>query len=382
MWLAGLILIIGGTALVYFVYDGYGRVLALLAGGSRDDPDRAATFSGPWPTVSVVIPVFNEERRVRRKLDDIFRQEYPEDRMEVIVVSDGSTDATDRIVEEFGARVRLIRTAGRLGKSLAQNEAVATATGDVLVLTDAAVQMAPRCLQGLVAPFANADVGCVSARLMFATEGSFTGQDQGVYWRYELKLRSLESKLGCLATAAGPAMAIRRRLWRDLPAEYGDDCVLPLDVVLQNRRVVQADDAVAWDESFSTARKEFSARVRMMVRNWLGTLSRGELLNPARHPWYAFALWSHKLLRWLSPWFLLAIVVGSALVSSAIGAIWPVATTLLLVLLGLAGMVGLFRGQRWGPLAPAGSFLLVNAAFMWGLLKVIKGQTIKIYETS
>jgi len=354
-------------------------VLALLslARGNPHPPARNASYA--IPTVSVILPVYNEEKRIGAKLENVLGQNFPRGQLEVIVVSDGSTDATERIVAGYGDSVQLLRTAGRVGKSLAQNQAVARARGEIVVLTDAAVVMDADCLRNLLAPFSDERVGCASARLLFGTGNSVTGKDQGLYWNYELKLRRIESELGILATAAGPAMAIRRELWRDLPADYGDDCVLPLDVVLQGSRVVHADTALAWDEAFDTARREFRARVRMTVRNWLGTFSRRALLNPLRHPGIAFALWSHKILRWLSPCFLVAMLAGTVLIAAGGGALWPLGVLTAAFAAGAAGMFCLFRGRRLPLLASPGS-LLANIAFLFGLLKVARGQTIKIYQ--
>jgi cellulose synthase/poly-beta-1,6-N-acetylglucosamine synthase-like glycosyltransferase len=376
---AGVALACLGVLLLYFVYDGYGRVLGVISAMRRAataQPSEVPT----WPTVSVVIPVFNEQSRIRAKLDNVLGQNYPRERLDIIVVSDGSTDATESIVGEFADSVRLLRTGGRLGKSLAQNEAVAQARGDVIVLTDAAAVMDRNCVRSLVAPFSDERVGCVSARLLFGASGSVTGADQNRYWNYELKLRRLESGLGLLATAAGPAMAIRRDLWKPLPAQYGDDCVLPLDVILRGKKVVQAEDAVAWDENFASARKEFRARVRMTVRNWTGTFSRATLLNPLRDPGYALALWSHKILRWLSPIWLAAAVAGCLLIAGDSESWWLLVFVIGALACGVIGIVGLFSGRRLPLFATAGSFLLANVAFLVGLMLVLRGQAITVYQ--
>src|SRR5579871_1782331 len=364
---------------LYLIYDGYGRVLQALRLllGERQ-PVR--TDAPPDAAVTVIIPAYNEEQRIRSKLENVLAQDYPADRLEVIVVSDGSTDGTEAIATEFAARVALVRTAGRQGKSRAQNQAVAQARGEILVLTDMAAVMAADCVRHLVAPFADPRVGCVTSRLLHTAEQSVTGQDQTRYWSYELKLRRLESELGVLATTAGTAMAMRCSLWKDLAPDFGDDCVLPLDVVLQGQRVVQAESAVAWDVNLETAAQEFRARVRMTVRNWLGTFSRGSLLNPFRHPQYAFALWLHKIVRWLSPVFVVGLLGGTVLVAAGGGWWTPLALVSLFLTLGAAGVVGLYRRQRWPLLATVGTFLLVNCAFLVGLIWVWRGHSIKIYQ--
>ncbi len=370
------------AVMLYYLYDGYGRLLSWLA--ERRIPKATSTFdASAWPAVTVIVPVFNEEATIAARLDNLLTQQgFPDDRLEILVVSDGSTDRTHDIVDGYRDRgVKLTHTAGRVGKSLAQNHAVAAARGDILVLTDAAVEMESGCLRALVAPFADPSVGCTTARLLFRSdEASDVGQAQGYYWNYELKLRRLESALGWLATAAGPAMAIRRSLWKDLEPQFGDDCVLPLDVALQGQKVVQAEDAVAWDENFQSFKKEYRARVRMTVRNWTGTMSRSALLSPRKHPGYAFALWSHKMLRWLSPVFLLLLGVGLGLLWLADGPGWPLVFYLAGLLAGGVGVFAMSRGIHLPGLSTLASFLIANAGFAMGLRQVMAGRLIRVYD--
>lgn len=368
-------------AIVYYIYDGYGRLLGLLvmlgfSDGNSCDGDQA------MPHVTIVLPVFNEEQRIKGKIENLLAQNYDRRNMEIVVVSDGSTDGTEGIIEQYTDRgVRLIRTPGRYGKSLAQNLGVAESSGEILVLTDAAVEMAGDCLMELIRPFCNPNVGCTTAKLLFRSgERSDTGEAQGIYWKYELKLRKLESSLGLLATAAGPAMAIRRDLWQDLDSQYGDDCVLPLDVVLAGKKVLQAEDAVAWDQSFESVHQELKARVRMTIRNWNGTWSRSELLNPWKYPKYAFTLWSHKIIRWLSPVFMAFLGFSVMLLAISGEALWPLVLYVLLVLMACIGYWAMKRGVRIPGLSILSSFLVANLGFAEGLRQVMAGRVVKIYD--
>jgi len=378
MSLAGSILLILGVVLIYYVYDGYGRVLSLL---SRFTARSESDYLSSSITVSVILPVYNERECIRRKLDNLLRQKWSS-ALEIIVVSDGSNDGTDEIVREYSENgIRLVNTPGRIGKSLAQNIAMAEAIGDVLVLTDSAVHMDDDCIEALVSPFSDPTVGCTTANLLFHSENeSDTGEAVGFYWNYELKIRRLESQLGLLATASGPAMAVRRSLWKDLKAEYGDDCVLPLDVVLQGKRVIHVNDAVARDVHFEDFRREFRARSRMTIRNWIGTFSRSQLLNPLKFPGFAFALWSHKILRWLSPVYILLAAVGLVLIGLGAGIWWPAEVFGLLVLLGVLGILLMACGVRLPGLSLWSNFLLANAGFALGLLQVAFGKKVRVYN--
>jgi cellulose synthase/poly-beta-1,6-N-acetylglucosamine synthase-like glycosyltransferase len=377
-------IIIFSLVLLYYIYDGYGRLLTWLAHIKQSEE---VVFSENvddkyLPSISVILPVYNEEERVVEKLKNLLLQGYPSEKFEILVISDGSTDETDKIVDSFcGEPVRLLRTKGRAGKSLAQNQAVYNAVGDILILTDVAVMMESGCLRSLVLPFIDDEVGSTTARLFFKDdENSDVGQDQGMYWRYELKLRYLESKLGWLATAAGPAMAIRRKCWIDLPSEFGDDCVLPLDVALQGLRVVQVENAIAWDENFSDFRKEFRARVRMTVRNWTGTVSRSVLLNPLKKPGYAFALISHKILRWLSPVFILSLGFGLFLLFIETGVWFGLGGFLLILLFSFIGVLAMVVKKRLPVLSTLASFFIANAGFAMGLLHVMRGKLVRVYD--
>ena len=368
-----------GIILLWYVYDGYGRLLSLL--DRRSSPKISSLTNTSSVSVSVIVPAFNEEENIRVKLDDLLNQDYPQ-LLEILVVSDGSTDATDDIVREYrDKRVKLLHTKGREGKSQAQNIAVGQAIGDVLVLTDVAVRMG--CIAALVEPFAKPEVGCSTAHLTFADDDSAdTGEAVSHYWRYELLLRRLETRLGWLATASGPAMAIRRSLWQNLEPQYGDDCVLPLDVVLQGYKVVQVEAAKAVDVHFSDFRREFRARIRMTVRNWTGTMSRGALLNPCKYPSYAVALWSHKMLRWLSPVYLLLILLGLVLLVLGDGSWVPLIGYVILVGYGVLGIFAMARGKDLPMSSTIASFLLANAGFAVGLFQVARGRLIRIYDNA
>lgn len=334
------------------------------------------------PLVTALIPVFNEEDTIASRIENLLAQRYPKNKLQVIVISDGSTDNTENIVARYKNNgVVLLQTAGRVGKSLAQNQAVKSASGDILLLTDSAVYMEPDCLKELVVPFFDDNVGCTTAKLLFRSDiSSDTAQAQGYYWNYELKLRQLETQLGLLATAAGPAMAIRKSLWCDLEPQFGDDCVLPLDVVMQGKMVMQVQEAIAWDENFKSFKNEYRARIRMTVRNWTGTVSRGDLLKPWRYPGYAFALWSHKMLRWLSPVFILLLGVSVFLLWLTYGAIWPMLLFLIFIILGVIGVIFMSLGVQVPVLSVLASFLVANAGFAMGLRDIMAGKLIRVYS--
>jgi cellulose synthase/poly-beta-1,6-N-acetylglucosamine synthase-like glycosyltransferase len=326
--------------------------------------------------------VHNEQVAIMAKLNDCLELEYPADHLEILVVSDGSTDDTEAIVRDYAgrdSRIRLLKSEGRAGKSAAQNFAVEQARGDLLFLTDANTRTPAATLHLLTRNFADRCVGLVSATVNFTTDSDAVSQGQSLYWRYEYFLRQAESDIGILATGGGAAMMMRRELYSPIPPRYGDDCILPLDVLLRGSLVLNDPDAVVFDSAPHSVAGELRSRIRMTARNWTGTLSRPACLNPLFHPLIALGLISHKLLRWLTPFFLLAIL----LLSTAL-AVHHVAVALWLgqLLFYFGALIGWWRVYDRRPAGIFGhafSFCLANAGFLLGMAKVVRKHRIVTY---
>ena len=334
------------------------------------------------PTVSIIVAVHNEERNIEAKLMDCLQLDYPPERLEVLIVSDNSTDRTEEMVREFGsrdARVRLVIGAGRLGKSAAQNLGVEHARGDILFFTDADTRTHPETLKLLMENFADPKIGLVTANVYLGQPDNVVAEGQGMYWRFELFLRKLQSELGILSTASGQLLMMRRELFRPIPAMYGDDCVLPLDVRLQGRRVVQDTRVIVYDTMPSSIAGELRARVRMTARNWTGTLSRAGVLNPLRFPVTAWALVSHKLLRWLTPFFLAVMLIAN--VALAARGEW-IALCALQIAFYAGAWIGWLRARKgasaWVFAYPF-AFCLANVGFLLGMVKVMRREKITSY---
>ena len=365
-------------ALVVYIWIGYPILLALL----RLVISRPVASAENEPFVSIILPVHNEQDCITGKLEDCLQLDYSPDRLEIIVVSDNSSDATEEIVQGFAqrdSRIQLLRTTGRAGKSGAQNFAVQHARGEVLFLTDAETRTRPDLLKILVADLADAQVGLVTANVHFGDPAATVAKGQGFYWRYECFLRQAESDLGILATASGQAIAMRRELFCPMQGCYGDDCILPLDVRLQNYRVVYEPKAVAFDTMPHTIEGELRARIRMTARNWTGTLSRPRILNPFTHPLTSLGLVSHKLLRWLTPFLLIAILAVNAILAVKIEAVPLFALQILFYAFACFGWVRTRKQQPASVFGYAFSFCLANVGFLLGMVKVIRSQRIVAY---
>jgi len=314
----------GALAVIVWVYVGYPVVLGLVAALRRRPVGRRAVR----PQVSVIICAYNEERDIGRKLEETLACDYPADRLEVIVASDGSTDRTDDIVREFvresSPRIRLLRIEGRGGKTVAQNTAVQAATGDILVFSDVTTVYAPATIRAMVENFADPRVGCVGGDLHYEKDPhNPSAQGRALFWGYERQLRIWESQVHSIIGVAGCVYAMRRELYRPLDAGAISDFVQPGSVTERGWRTVLEPQALAYEpvESHSLG-EELHRRARVITRGLRGAFRMPELLNPVRHPWFATLLWSHRVLRWLVPVFLLILLAASA---------------------GLAGRGGLYR---------------------------------------
>lgn len=390
LWIITLI----ATLLLYWIYDGYGRflqVVCLLTGGSNclKSPgcqSQSVDSVIAWPSMTVLLTVHNEAAVIRRRIENILACDYPSDRLQILIASDGSTDATNSTVTAMtDSRVRLHASPG-LGKTGTQNAAILSIQSHIIVFTDADILFEPDWLKRVAVRFNDQGVGAVDGRAVYRAASSDAIQiNQGYYWNYELKLRLLESQLGILAVVAGACFAVRRNLFVTMDPAIGEDCIVPLDIVSQGFRVVHEPQAVAYFESEEDSSITLRRRIRMTLRNWQGTWTRSSLLNPFLHPGYAFALWSHKLLRWLSPVFLAIatcsslgqLILHPGLVSSLMFAPFG-----LMFALATIGWRLTASGTRIPGAGAAYSFVLANTAFLIGIWRAMTGHRIHSYRNA
>ena len=369
---------------IAYIYGGYWIVLRIISRFSSDGCNKYGGFEeGGLPTVSVLVTVFNEESVIEDRIKNILACHYPGDKLQVIIASDGSTDQTDKIVARLeDPRVVLFRPVERSGKTDTQNQAIENATGQILVFSDADTRFDKGFLTAIVQPFADPSVGGVDGHLLFKSDsGSSISDSQGAYWSQELAIRSLESRLGVLAVSSGACLAIRKSLFRPMTTTVGEDCIVPLDIVNQGYRMVHSKDALAYDQMPSDEAGEFRTRIRMTMRNWQGTLQFASLLNPFKNRGVALALWSHKILRWLSPFFLI-IWILSGIFSLGRGFPLSFAGWLALVFAGSAifGWMSNRMGLKLPFFGTVYSFCLANAGFFIGAIRALRGHAVTAYK--
>jgi cellulose synthase/poly-beta-1,6-N-acetylglucosamine synthase-like glycosyltransferase len=371
------------TGLLGWVYLGYPIVVAILA---RMAPWRSRS-SEPAPTLSVAIAVHDEAPVIAERIADALAQAVDGVRLvEVIIGSDGSTDGTDRIVAELAAhdpRVRLLALP-RGGQTATQDALFRAATGEIVVLTDAETRFELDCLARHADAFRDPRVEAATGRLEWRNEGATaTSSNEGLYWRYERRIRELESRAGCLTAVTGALLAVRRTSYRPVPATASMDHLLPLYVREAGGAVVYVADARATDRPISGLREQFRNRSRTASRGIRANLSMVGRLAPWRRPRAALAIWSHKLLRWATPWLILAALLAGA-VEAARGSRVGAGVVSLVVLEALAAGLGQLlasSGRRPPrPLAFARAFAIVNVAFARAWLDVLRGRRIEAWH--
>lgn len=364
-------------AVVIWVYAGYPALLAVVA---RARP-RALLRAPIEPTVTVIIAAHNEERDIARTLETALALEYPRQKLEVVVASDCSTDGTHAIVAGFAERgVRLAALPERGGKTAAQNAGARVARGEILVFTDATTSFSPDMLRALVPGFADARVGCVGAALEYRSErGTAVGRGGGLYWRYEKRVKALESAANSLIGVSGCLYAVRARLFTDIEPDLISDFTTVLDVFAKGYLTIYGQGSVSREKTNEDARREFEMRTRVAIRSFHALARRAWMLNPFRYGLFAVQLWSHKLLRYLVAEMLAAALVITALLALSPGARVDLYQALLALQLGGYSMMGLFLlAVRLGVKARAVSapvyFAQANAAAVWALIQYLRGE--------
>lgn len=303
---------LGCALFVLYTYAGYPALIALLS-RLRPWPYVRADWT---PTVSVVIAAFNAEKWVEKKIAWLLAQDYPADRMEILIASDGSTDRTDELVRAAAERadrpVRLVRVEPRAGKPSALNHAVPLATGEVLVMMDIRQEVTPGTVRALCATLADPSVGVVGGEYELPGPGG-----AGAYWRYERWIRNQEARFDSTLGLSGCLYAIRRADFRPMPTEtILDDMLVPLRVHLTGRRVAYEPGARAIDEEVELSR-DFQRKVRTLAGNFQLIGFEPALLGPRNRSF--LQLWSHKLFRLLVPYALAALLAVNGAVLAGIG---------------------------------------------------------------
>jgi cellulose synthase/poly-beta-1,6-N-acetylglucosamine synthase-like glycosyltransferase len=366
----------GGAATLAYTLVGF-PLLVLVRGKLARRAYRRASIT---PAVSIIVSARNEEAGIGAKLDSLLALDYPRDQLDIVVASDGSHDRTAEIVAGYQDRgVRLLALA-RLGKAAALNEAVAATSSEIVVFSDANSLFAPTSLSELVAPFADPDVGGVAGDQRYLPADGAIGERS--YWDFDRILKTNESRAGNVISATGAIYAIRRELFEPVPDAVTDDFVVSTGVIERGRRLVFAEDAVAYEPASTSTGDEFGRKVRIMTRGFRSVIARRALLDPTTHGFYSVQLISHKVLRRLMAVPLLAVAIGAA-------GLWREGPFYRLAAIGQVGfyaaaLVGLLAPDRRAGRHPAFAlpafFCMVNWAGVVAAVNVLRGHRIDRWE--
>ena len=332
-------------SLTLYCYFGYPLLLWLMA-QSWSDPVQKGSYE---PKISVILSVWNEEDVIKEKLQNLLSLDYPKDKMEILIGSDGSTDKTTQIIRGFNdPRIHLIERPRRQGKMATINELVQTARNETIVFCDARQTFAPNAIRELVANLADSHIGCVSGELIFKEEKEEGATAKGVslYWNYEKFIRKQESRLHSMLGATGAIYAIRRELFVPIPTRIVlDDMFVPLQIIRKGYRAILDESAKAYDQAADSPREEHRRKTRTLFGNYqIFGLFPG-LFNPLRSP-VAIQLFSHKLLRVLIPLFLILVFVFNLFLISE--PLYQVMFYLQIAFYGMAVTGALSRYQKHG----------------------------------
>jgi cellulose synthase/poly-beta-1,6-N-acetylglucosamine synthase-like glycosyltransferase len=356
-------------------------LLLLVRGRLRPRPFKRADIE---PTVTLVVAAYNEAGVIENKVKNALDLDYPADRLDMVVASDGSDDGTNEIVRRYvNGRVRLLEL-GRVGKAAALNAAVEAADGDVVLFSDANSILDRGAVRALVSPLADPEVGGVAGNQVYLSpesgDASVVGEQQ--YWDFDRMLKQAQSTAGSVTGATGAIYAIRRPLFRPVRADVNDDLLTSLRVIAQGYRLVFAPDAIAYEPVVETASQTFSRRVRVMARGLRCVVVMRELLDPRRYGFFAVQLLSHKLLMRTAVIPLVLLAFWTVLLWNY-GWFYRAALFAQVAFYALGGLGILFADRRiakWKPFAFPAYFCLVNAAAGKAIWQLLRGEKHERWE--
>ena len=366
------------TGILGWTYGGYLlflRLLAPLAGR------RVAKPLDLPPLITVILSAYNEERVIRAKIENLLGLSYPADRLEILVGSDGSSDATASIVREMSApNVHVFAFSERRGKALVCNDLVEQAHGEWLFFTDAGTMLERDCLTTMARHFGDPRVAMVDAAMVLANGDGGLARDVGVYWKFESALKIAETQLGCLASTFGSCTAVRRGSFRPLGPTEDVDFTTALEVVSEGDLIVHEPAARVFEITHGDHRSQYEARARMVTKNLPGTIRKLDR-GIASRPLVALSILSHKVLRWLTPFFLLTQLLAAGAAARRRRRYAALMTPAICLGAGAAiGWLGELAKRRIPVASSALSFAVANAGFMAGVWNSLRGVEIRQWE--
>jgi cellulose synthase/poly-beta-1,6-N-acetylglucosamine synthase-like glycosyltransferase len=369
------------VAFLFYAYGGFALLVGLVGLVQR----RGVRKLPITPSVTLIIAAYNEENVIAERLDNALAMDYPRDRLQILVASDGSTDATDDIVASYASKGVLLLSLPRRGKIRTLNAAVARASGKILVFSDANIMCRADTLRELVANFADPSVGGVAGHTTYTLDPASESSSYGerLYWRYDTWLKKLESQTGSIVSAHGGLYAIRRVLFRPIvDGAVTDDFAISTAVIAHGYRLVFEPNALATEVAVPETKREFRRRVRLMTRGLRGVFLRRRLLNPRKYGFYSVVLASHKLARRLVP-VSLAILGVASIAAWSHGPLYQAAVLAQVFFYGMASVGFLLRRSRIGRLRLLYIpfyYCMANVACSLAWVHALRGRRIEVWQ--
>jgi len=365
-----------------YVYLGYPVLLMVLDSLIKG---RAIDRADITPTVSLIVSCYNEVDVIEQKINNSLAIDYPQEQLEILFVSDGSDDGTDELIKQYcNERIKLIRQEGRLGKTMGLNLALAEASGEIVVFSDANAMYKEDALKMLVRNFHDTNVGYVVGAAIYKDEEESTaGSSENIYWKYEIFIKQIESKLHSVVGGDGAIYAIRRSLYEPLEQQDINDFVNPLQIIAKGYRGIFDVEAICYEQTAGDFDKEGKRKQRIVNRSFTGLMKNKTVLNPFKYGFYSLELLSHKLLRWLIPFFILVAATGIIILAQMEIVMFQWA-----LLLGILFTWSVLLGKLLKDWSGCPSillipyyFYLVNLNSMKGILQSLRGKVQVTWST-
>ncbi len=365
------------TLIIFYIYIGYPILLRYLPKKPLQITSLAVN-----PSVTILIPAFNEAKVIEGTIRNKLEQNYPAHLINIIVISDESEDETDQLVtdiSEVEPRVSLIRQVPRQGKTAGINLAMQQAQGEIIIFSDANSHYDIDAIANLVKCFSDPQVGYVTGKMVYVnSDGSLVGDGCNAYMKYENHMRALETQVASVVGVDGGIDAIRKELYQPMNADQLPDFVLPLKVVTQGKRVIYCESALLNEESLSNSQSEFRMRVRVSLRAYWAMKDMKHLFNPFIYGLFALQITSHKLLRYLAFIPLLIAFVSNGFITH--NAFYSLTFFIQILFYGSAAFVSINDGTKNRWLGLANYFCLINIASAMAFVKFIKGEKIVLWK--
>lgn len=371
------------VAVVLYTYILYPLILYVAVALKKPKQLGMERLPSP-PAVTIIISAYNEEAAIGRRLENCLSLSYPRSKLEVLVASDGSNDRTVEIAKQYDDRiVRVVAFEKLRGRALVHNDSVKLAAGDLIVFTDAETIFSNDFIHKVTLPFSETKVGCVAGNLVYKPNGGSIAQAEALYYnKLENRVKNLESKLGILANGTGACMAIRKELFKPLKADEDVDTATPIDVILSGSRVIFSEDAIAYDVPPKSARGEINSRMRGVSQTICSIGRRIGLRNWLKHPGLIYSVVSHRIARYLSPFFMIATLILNILILGQ-GYLYVglFAAQLLFYFLMLVGWIGETAKKHIPVASLVFSFCVASLGMMLGVIRLLLGKRYESYKT-